>query len=100
MPNGSFRAYVRIMMPDWLDYDRLQALLAGLTILAVLLALIGLALSRRPIGKILAVLVFSVVAVAAVWQIETMADARRTDCTRVKVFGSRVMVPHCSKPPA
>jgi hypothetical protein len=88
------------MMPDWLDYDRLQALLAGVTILAVLFALICIALARRPAGKILAVVVFSIVAVGAVWQIETMENARRTDCANVEVFGSRVTVPHCPAAPA
>lgn len=100
MPNGSFRAYRRSMMPDWLDFDRLQALLAGITVLAVLLALIGLGLARRPALKVVAVVVFGAVAVGAAWQLQTIEHARRSDCTRVEMFGAKVAVEHCPQPRA
>jgi hypothetical protein len=83
------------MMPDWLDYDRLQALLTGVGVLAVLLALIALALARPPALKVVAVVVFGFVAAGAAWQLETIEDARRTDCARVEVLGSTVEVPNC-----
>jgi len=100
MPNASFRAYRRSMLPDWLDFDRLQALLVGVTVLAVILALLGLALSRRPAAKVLAVVVFGLIAVGAVRQIQTLDDARRTDCGNVEIFDAGVIVPHCPAGPA
>ena len=88
------------MLPDWLDFDRLQALLVGVTVLAVILALLGLALSRRPAAKVLAVVVFGLIAVGAVRQIQTLDDARRTDCGNVEIFDAGVIVPHCPTAPA
>jgi len=100
MPNRSFRSYRHAMMPEWLDSDRLQALLTVISILAILLALICLGLTRRPALKVLAVVGFSVVAIGALWQIQTIDDARRTDCGNVEVFGTRVVVPNCPEPRA
>ena len=88
------------MMPEWLDFNRLQALLALVAILAVLIALIALGLVRRPTLKILAVVVFGVVAGAAIWQSISIDEERRTDCANVEVFGSRVAVPNCPDPRA
>ena len=100
MPYGSFRAYLRAMLPDWLDYDRLQALLAAVTVLSVVLALICLALFRHTGVKIVAVVLFGVLAVGAAWQLQTIESERRTDCTDVEVLGSGVVVPHCPAPQA
>ena len=100
MPNASFRAYRRTMMPEWLDSERLQALLALVGVLAVVLAILGLALGRRPAVKVLAVVVFGAVAVGAVWQSRAIDDARRRDCTDVEAFGARVVVPSCPDPRA
>jgi hypothetical protein len=100
MLNSPFRAYLRKMMPDWIDYDRLQLLLACVAVLAFLLAVVGLALARRPAVKVFAVLVFGAVAVGAAWQLRTIEDTRRTDCAKVEMFGARVAVPACPEPPA
>ncbi len=87
-------------MPDWLDYDRLQVVLAIVTVLAVVLALVFLALARRPALKVVAVVVFGAIALGAAWQLQTINDARRVDCSQVEVFGSRVVVPACPEPGA
>ena len=88
------------MLPDWLDYQRLQALLVGIAVVAAVLALVGLVLSRRPAAKVLAVVVFGLVAVGAVWQHQRIDDARRTDCANVEFLDAGVIVPHCPAPPA
>ena len=88
------------MMPEWLDFDRLQALLALAAVLAVLIALIVLALARRPVLRVLGVAIFAVIAGAAIWQTVSMEEERRTDCGNVEVFGSRVTVPNCPDPSA
>jgi protein-S-isoprenylcysteine O-methyltransferase Ste14 len=98
MPNGSIRAYRPIMMPEWLDYDRVQALLALIAILAVLTALIALAMKWRPTLRVLAVVVLGVVAAAAIWQTHEIDADRRTDCNTVEVLGARVAVPGCPNP--
>jgi hypothetical protein len=100
MPYGSFAAYLRKMLPDWIDYDRLQALLVAITVLAVVLGLLCLTLVRRPGTKLLGVVLFAGLAVGAVWQLQTIERERRTDCTDVEVFGSGVVVPHCPAPSA
>jgi hypothetical protein len=88
------------MTPYWLDYERLQILLATVTVLALLLAFVFLALPRRPAQKVLAVAVFGAIALGAAWQLHATADARRTDCAQVEIFGSRVVVPACPEPRA
>ena len=100
MPNGSFGAYRPSMMPEWLDYDRIQALLVLVTVLAVLVALIALALVRRPALKVLAVVLLGVVAGAAIWQIQSIDAERRKDCGNVEVLGAQVTVPGCPSPQA
>jgi hypothetical protein len=100
MPNASFRAYIHEMLPDWLDFDRLQVLLAGLTVLATVGALVFLALTRRPGLKVVAVVACGVVAVGAAWQLHEIDDARRVDCSQVEVFGAGVTVPACPEPVA
>jgi hypothetical protein len=99
MPNASFRAYRRRMMPEWLDFERLQILLAVGCVLAVALALVFAALTRRPALKVVAVVVFGAVAVGAAWQLQAIDDARRTDCSNVEMLGTRVVVPACPEPP-
>ncbi|MGZ8753527.1 MAG: hypothetical protein ACXW2C_01250 [Acidimicrobiia bacterium] len=88
------------MMPDWLDYERLQILLAAVIVLAVVLALVFLALLRRPARKVFAVVAFGAIALGAAWQLHATAEARRTDCARVEFLGSRVVVPACPEPRA
>ncbi len=96
MPYCPFRAYRGEMIPDWLDYDRLQVLLASLAVLAVVLALVFLALARGPALKVFSVVLFGALALGATWQLQTINDARRIDCSQVEVFGELVVVPACA----
>jgi hypothetical protein len=95
MPIYLFCAYRREMLPDWLDYDRLQMMLAGLGVLALALALVCLALTRPTALKVVAMVGFGAIALGAGWQLQEIADARRADCSDVEVLGSRVVVPAC-----
>jgi hypothetical protein len=88
------------MLPDWLDWDRLQALLVVVAVVATILALVGLALLRGPVRKALAVVLLGLVAAGAVWQTRALDDARRADCADVEVLGARVVVPSCPRPSA
>ncbi len=98
MPDCPFRAYRCEMMPDWLDFDRLQVVLVGLSVLAVVLALVFVALARGPALKVFSVVVFGALALGAAWQLQAINDARRIDCSQVEVFGERVVVPACPAP--
>jgi hypothetical protein len=85
------------MTPTWLDFDRLQTLLAVLTVLAAMLALVSLALLKPVAAKVLGVGLLVVVCGAAFWQHQRLDDARRTDCSRVEIVGTRVRVPACPR---